>query len=104
MMNPSNPETPRRSAEAIEAARKLGLTMEVVHAALPLDIDKAFRTLMERRVEALLLGADVSYSNHVPQFISIAARHKLPLMYYRREFVEAGGLAVAAGSSTASWR
>jgi putative ABC transport system substrate-binding protein len=60
VLNPSNPETPRRSAEAIEAARKLGLTMEVVHAEPPLDIDKAFDTLMERRVEALLLGADVS--------------------------------------------
>jgi putative ABC transport system substrate-binding protein len=104
MINPSNPETPRRSAEAIEAARKLGLTMEVVHAALPLDIDKAFDTLMERRVEALLLGADAFYSNHVPQFISIAARHKLPVMYYRREFVEAGGLASYGASVVDAYR
>jgi putative tryptophan/tyrosine transport system substrate-binding protein len=104
MINPSNPETPRRSAETIEAARKLGLTMEVVHAATPLDIDKAFDTLIERRVEALFLGADVSYSNHVPQFISIAARHKLPVMYYRREFVEAGGLASYGASVVDAYR
>jgi putative tryptophan/tyrosine transport system substrate-binding protein len=104
MINPSNPETPRRSAEAIEAAHKLGLTMEVVHAAPPLDIDKAFDTLIERRVEALLLGADASYSNHVPQFISIAARHKLPVMYYRREFVEAGGLASYGASVVDAYR
>jgi putative tryptophan/tyrosine transport system substrate-binding protein len=104
MINPSNPETPRRLADAVEAARKLGLTMEVVHAAPPLDIDKAFDTLIERRVEALLLGADASYSNHVPQFISIAARHKLPVMYYRREFVEAGGLASYGASVVDAYR
>ena len=27
LVNPSNPETPRRSAETVEAARKLGLAM-----------------------------------------------------------------------------
>src|SRR5215216_161865 len=104
MMNPANPETPRRSAEAIEAARKLGLTMEVVHTATPLDVDKAFDTLVERRVEALLLGADAFYSSHLPQFISLAARHKLPAMYYRREFAEAGGLASYGASVVDAYR
>ena len=65
MINPSNPETPRRSADAVAAARKLGLTMEVVHAATPPDIDKAFDTLSERRVGALLLGADAFYGGRV---------------------------------------
>jgi putative tryptophan/tyrosine transport system substrate-binding protein len=104
MMNPSNPETPRRSAEAIEAARKLGLTMDIVHAALSPEIDEAFDTLVERRVDALLVGADQSYSHHVPQFISLAARHKLPVMYYRREFVEAGGLASYGASVVDAYR
>jgi putative ABC transport system substrate-binding protein len=58
MVNPNNPETLRRSADAMAAARALGLTMEVVHAATPPDIDKAFDSLSERRVGALLLGAD----------------------------------------------
>jgi putative tryptophan/tyrosine transport system substrate-binding protein len=58
MVNSSNPETPRRSADAVTAARGLGLTMEVVHAATPPEIDKAFDSLTERRVSALLLGAD----------------------------------------------
>jgi putative ABC transport system substrate-binding protein len=93
MVNPSNPETPRRSADAVAAARALGLTMEVVHAATPPDIDKAFDSLSERRVGALLLGADVFFGGRIQQFVALAARHKLPAMYYRREFVDAGGLA-----------
>ena len=46
MVNPSNPETPRRSADAVAAARTLGLAMEIVNAATPADIDKAFDTLV----------------------------------------------------------
>jgi putative tryptophan/tyrosine transport system substrate-binding protein len=67
MVNPSNPETPRRSADAVAAARTLGLTMEVVHAATPPDIDKAFGSLSERRVGALLLGADAFYGQPHPE-------------------------------------
>jgi putative ABC transport system substrate-binding protein len=104
MVNPNNPETPRRSADAVAAARALGLTMEVVHAATPPEIDKAFDSLSERRVGALLLGADAFYGGRVQQFVSLAARHKLPAMYYRREFAEAGGLASYGASVTDAYR
>jgi putative tryptophan/tyrosine transport system substrate-binding protein len=104
MVNPNNPETLRRSADAMAAARALGLTMEVVHAATPPDIDKAFDSLSERRVGALLLGADAFYAGRVQQFVSLAARHKLPAMYYRREFAEAGGLASYGASVTDAYR
>jgi ABC-type uncharacterized transport system substrate-binding protein len=104
MVNPNNPETLRRSADAMAAARALGLTMEVVHAATPPDIDKAFDSLSERRVGALLLGADAFYGGRVQQFVSLAARHKLPAMYYRREFAEAGGLASYGASVTDAYR
>jgi ABC-type uncharacterized transport system substrate-binding protein len=93
MVNPSNPETPRRSTDVVAAARTLGLTMEVVHAGTPPDIDKAFGLLSERRVGALLLGADAFYGNHIQELVSLAARHKMPTVYYRREFADAGGLA-----------
>src|SRR5262245_37980096 len=104
MVNPNNPETPRRSADVVAAARALGMTMEVVRAATPPDIDKAFDSLSERRVGALLLGADAFYGGRVQQFVSLAARHKMPAMYYRREFAEAGGLASYGASVTDAYR
>jgi putative tryptophan/tyrosine transport system substrate-binding protein len=104
MVNPNNPETPRRSADAAEAAHPLGLTMEVLHVATPPDIDNAFNGLSERRVEALLLGADAFYGGRVQQFVSLAARHKMPAMYYRREFAEAGGLASYGASVPDAYR
>ena len=42
MVNPLNPETPRRAADAVAAARALGLEMELLYAATPSDIDKVF--------------------------------------------------------------
>ncbi len=103
MVNPSNPETARRAADAIEAARKLGLTMEVVNAT-PSDLDKAFARLTERRVEALLIGAEATYGGHIPRLVSLAARHKMPAMYWRREFAEAGGLASYGTSVVDAYR
>jgi putative ABC transport system substrate-binding protein len=93
LANPNNPATPRSSADTLAAARALGLTMEVVHASTPAEIDKAFDTLMERRAGALLIAADVFYSSHIPRLVSLVTRHKMPAIYYRREFPEAGGLA-----------
>jgi putative ABC transport system substrate-binding protein len=104
MVNPLNPETPRRAADAVAAARALGLEMELLYAATPSDIDKVFDTLAERRVGALLIGAEATYGSHIQQLISLSARHKMPTMYWRREFAEAGGLASYGTSVTEAYR
>ncbi len=104
MVNPLNPETPRRAADAVAAARALGLEMELLYAATPSDIDKVFDTLTERRIGALLIGAEATYGTHIQQLISLAARHKMPTMYWRREFAEAGGLASYGTSVTDAYR
>jgi putative tryptophan/tyrosine transport system substrate-binding protein len=104
MVHPLNPETPRRAADAVAAARALGLEMELFYAATPSDIDKVFDTLTERRIGALLIGAEATYGAHIQQLISLAARHKMPTMYWRREFAEAGGLASYGTSVTDAYR
>lgn len=93
LVNPNNPATPRSSADTLAAARALGLTMVVVDATTPAEIDKAFDTLVDGRVGALLIAADVFFSAHIPRLASLATRHKIPAMYYRRDFPAAGGLA-----------
>jgi putative ABC transport system substrate-binding protein len=104
MVNPLNPETPRRAADAVAAARALGFEMELLYAVTPSDIDKVFDTLTERRIGALLIGAEATYTAHIKQLISLAARHKMPTMYWRREFAEAGGLASYGTSVTDAYR
>jgi ABC transporter len=61
----------------VTAARALDLTLAVTHPATPQDIDKAFDSLTEHRVGALLLGADALYGGRIKQLVSLAARHKM---------------------------
>ena len=104
MVNPNNPETPRRSAETVAAADTLGLAIEIVNAATPADFDKAFDTLVERRVRAVLIGADAILGGRIDELVSLAARHKMPAMFSRREFAEAGGLASYGASLIDAYR
>src|SRR4051812_15695210 len=51
-----------------------------------------FDALIERKAGALLILADAFYGGHVTQLVGLAAHHRLPTMYYRREYTVAGGL------------
>jgi putative ABC transport system substrate-binding protein len=104
MLNPNNPETPRRADELVSAARSMGLMVEVLHAATSADIDSIFTALPERQPVALLLGSDPFYATRIQQLIALAAQHRVPTMYYRREFAEAGGLASYGASVVETYR
>ena len=44
------------------------------------------------RVEALQLGVDALFGNHVDQIVALMTRSKIPTIYPWREFTAAGGL------------
>ena len=104
LVNPGNPETPRRSAETVEAASKRGLAMEIVSAVTPAEIDKAFDTLVARRVGAVLIGSDAVFGGRTDQLASLTARHRMPAMFTVRAFAEAGGLASYGASVVDAYR
>ena len=104
LVNPGNPETPRRSAETVEAASKRGLAMEIVSAVTPAEIDKAFDTLVARRVGAVLIGSDAVFGGRTDQLASLSARHRMPAMFTVRAFAEAGGLASYGASVVDAYR
>jgi hypothetical protein len=64
----------------------------LVKASNPLEVEDAFATLVRERVEALQIGVDPLFGNHVDQLVTLAARHKVPTIYPWREFTAAGGL------------
>lgn len=74
------------------AARPLGLTLTVVEARDAADIERAFASIAQDRVGALLVLPDaVLFSEH-RRIVGLANRARLPAVYEAREFVEAGGL------------
>jgi len=101
LANPKLPETARMQSDAQEAARVLGLELLVLNASTASEIDAAFATMRQRRVGALLAGADPFFSSRRQQIVALAARDAIPAMYLgNREFVEEGGL-MSYGNDTA---
>ena len=92
LINPKNPNASRQIADTQAAAKALRVRLQIVNAAQPGDFDKAFASLVEQRVGGLVLGADPLFAGVAARIIELAAKHRIPTAYYRREFTEAGGL------------
>src|SRR5262249_39596584 len=70
----------------------LGLDLTVLNARSPIEIEDAFSALVRDRIEALQIGVDPLFGNHIDQLVALATRHKVPTIYPWREFTAAGGL------------
>jgi putative tryptophan/tyrosine transport system substrate-binding protein len=75
-----------------EAARALGVQLLIVDASTPSDIDRAFTTLAEQRIGALLVGADPFFGTQREQLVALAAHHAIATLYPRAKNVEIGAL------------
>jgi putative ABC transport system substrate-binding protein len=73
-------------------ARSLGIELHVVGVRAPGDLDTAFRTMRQKRVDALDVVATGLMNSHRARVVSLAASSRLPVIYSSREFVLEGGL------------
>jgi putative ABC transport system substrate-binding protein len=99
LLNPTNvTQTEAQTKLTEEAARRIGLQLHVVSASTESELSQAFTHLVERRVDALVVGGDPFFTSQRNRLIELAARHALPVLYNLRAFVESGGL-ISYGSS-----
>jgi putative ABC transport system substrate-binding protein len=89
--NTSNTGDPIRLVQS--AARSMNLELVLLNATTADEIDAAFATLMQRKVDGLVMGNDQFFQVRQDQIIALAARNRLPTIYEWSEFVRAGGLA-----------
>ena len=92
LVNPNFPGAESQRKDATEAARIIGQQIHIVNASSERDFNGAFATLVQLKVAALLVSADVLFLSRRDQLVALAARHKIPAIYPLREFVSAGGL------------
>ena len=95
LVNPNNPlgaAGPAISSKMQEAARSKGVQLRIVNATSEREIDAAFATFAELQVRALVIDTDLFFFGQREQIGALAARYSIPAIYYRREFVTAGGL------------
>jgi putative ABC transport system substrate-binding protein len=90
--NPTNPTAQSETKEIIEAARSFGLEVQVANVSSERDIEPAFSSLVQQKVQALVLTGDTLFLGSFGQFVALAAQHKVPVCYGYREFPAAGGL------------
>jgi len=78
--------------EAEVAARALGVRLQFVEARGPADFDRAFSEMTRERAGALTMLVSAMLINERRRLVDLAAKNRLPAVYPRREFVDAGGL------------
>jgi len=77
----------------------LGGPVEILYAGnSDRDIEAAFANLSQKPGAALLVTVDPFFFTRRALIVTLAARHALPTIYFRREFAEIGGL-VSYGTS-----
>jgi putative tryptophan/tyrosine transport system substrate-binding protein len=93
LLNPTNvPATESTLRDIPEAARAMGLQIQVLNASTSNEIEAAFATLVRDRAEALYVAGDVFFTSRRVQLATLAATNRIPTSYPSREAVEVGGL------------
>jgi putative tryptophan/tyrosine transport system substrate-binding protein len=100
LIDPHMASSESQANDTEAAGRAVGQRLIVLRANTEREIDAAFATLVQQRAGALLVATSPFFVTRAHYLITLAARHSLPAMYFRREFVEAGGL-MSYGTSTA---
>jgi ABC-type uncharacterized transport system substrate-binding protein len=102
LVNLQNPNAARQVRETQAAVQTLALHLVVRNAGSEDELTPAFAALAAQ-VDCLLLGGDPLFGNRSDVIIGLAARHRLPTIYYDRQFVDRGGLISYGDSIVATW-
>jgi putative tryptophan/tyrosine transport system substrate-binding protein len=92
LVNPTNPYADIDVGHAQSAADALGLKSILVKAATQSDFEKAFATLTQNRVDALLVAGDLFFNDQRDRLVALANREAMPAIFPWREAAAAGGL------------
>jgi putative ABC transport system substrate-binding protein len=92
LLNPGFLDASDQLKGAQDAARSIGVQLEVIAVRDDRDIDDAFARIAALQVGALIVSADPLLQSRQEKIIGQAASHRLPAIYSVREFVTAGGL------------
>ena len=93
LMNPDYPDASLQLEGLQEAASVIKRELNIVYARTDAEIDANFKTITQQGAVALLVTEDPFLGSRNEQLVELAARHKLPAIYYNRTFVKVGGLA-----------
>jgi putative ABC transport system substrate-binding protein len=92
LVNKNSTSTQFQVQEMQAAAQGIGQSLVVVSVGTVEEVDRAFATMAERNVAAVLYAANLFFQVISERLVALAARYRVPALYEWREFVTAGGL------------
>jgi putative tryptophan/tyrosine transport system substrate-binding protein len=104
LVNPTNPSLEAETGDMHAAMRSVHLEFRDQHVRNAQEIDAAFVSFAEQRVDAIIAAADVFFIVHRDQLVTLAASSRLPASYHAREIVAAGGLMCYGPSQLDAYR
>jgi putative ABC transport system substrate-binding protein len=104
LINPGNPTSDSQTSDVQAAARAIGVEPLILNVGSERNIDAAFASAVQQRVNAVIVGADSFFVSRSDQLVGLAARHGMPAVYFLREFADIGGLVSYGPSQTDAYR
>lgn len=104
LLNPKSADAENQVRDFREASSALQQQIDVMNASNDVELELAFSALTQRKIGALLVGADPFLMTRRDLVISLAARHGIPAVYPLRDFAESGGLISYGASLTDAYR
>lgn len=78
--------------EIQEGGKKFGIAVQALDGSNRSNVERAFETIARERVEALIVIPIGIVLDQRQQIVEAAARLRIPAVYGRREYTDAGGL------------
>ena len=103
LRNPIRPLTDVFLRETQAAARVLGVKLDFFEARDPNELDGVL-SRMEKGARALIVTPSPLFSSQQRRIVNFATRHRLPSMFFSKDFVDNGGLMSYGPSFPDSYR
>jgi putative ABC transport system substrate-binding protein len=87
-----NPSHPAQLKVMQDAAKSAGLTLVPTMASKPEDLEKAFASLPQKNVGALIVLGGAPHAAQREEIAALAIKHRTPTIFLTRPYVDAGGL------------
>jgi putative ABC transport system substrate-binding protein len=94
----SHPGTSKSMEEIESAAKSLQIKHQFNNVLEPKDLEPAFAAIRSTQADAVIVLTSVVTNSNRRRIVELAARHRVPAMYYTVEWAEIGGLLVYGAS------
>ena len=92
LVNPKGQNIAVQLQYLTEAARRIGVPIQIANASEEADLGPALDKVTQSREDALVVANDGFLNSQLDRLVAVTTRRAIPAAFGNREFVEAGGL------------